>query len=155
MAAITRLISSFARLRVSARTDRPDMLLGLWGGRGGAGRRPQRRECSARRGSRRPSLRPARTHNAPTARLASAPLGAARLRPPAGARTLRTRSPLRRRQPARAQDGRGAVRRSADGGGRRLCWRRAEGEGLPVKRNICAGCSQLRNTRWLSGFSAA
>lgn len=43
MAAITRLISSFARLRVSARTDRPDMLLG-GGGLGG--------ERGARRGRR-------------------------------------------------------------------------------------------------------
>lgn len=47
MAAITRLISSFARLRVSALTDRPDMLL-----RGGG-------EGGARRGTRR-SARPGR-----------------------------------------------------------------------------------------------
>lgn len=83
MAAITRLISSFARLRVSARTERPDMLLG------GLGREGRGRAASAAgNAARRPSVRPVRPSVCPPARphaqcsLSSAPLGSARQRGP-------------------------------------------------------------------------
>lgn len=115
MAAITRLISSFARLRVSARTDRPDMLL-----RGR--RRPQRGYAAlgadSRRASVRPSVclsvRPPAQCSLRSARRGAAVLGAVRLRPPAGARALRTRPapPPPARPRARAR----ALARGAEGG---------------------------------------